>query len=204
MTKISRQYRDKIRKRLLDSADVKRKAAEACLDSILEAAQMIINTFEAGNKVMICGNGGSAADSQHMAGEFVCTLNKTFDRTGLPAIALTTDTSVITAIANDFNFDRIFERQIQSLGKPKDLLIGISTSGNSKNVLNALKMAKSLKLKTIALTGQDGISAETADIIILVPSSNTQYIQESHLTIEHILCELVEHYLFNKKGKLWS
>ena len=204
MIKISEKYRDKVQKRLLESADVKKKVAEECLESILEAAQMIINVFETGNKVMISGNGRSAADSQHMAGEFVCVLNKTFNRPGLPAIALTTDTSVITAVANDFNFDRIFERQVQSLGKPNDLLIGISTSGNSKNVLNALKMAKSLKLETIALTGQNGISAETADIMILVPSSNTQYIQESHLTIEHILCELVEHHLFNKKGKLWS
>src|SRR3989338_2419008 len=138
MIKISEKYRDKVQKRLLESADVKKKVAEECLESILEAAQMIINVFETGNKVMICGNGGSAADSQHMAGEFICILNKNFDRPGLPAIALTTDTSILTAHANDLGFEKIFKRQVQALGKPGDVLIAISTSGSSQNVVVAV------------------------------------------------------------------
>lgn len=206
MTKISKKYRNRVQKRLWESADVKKKVAEECLESILEATQLIIDTFKAGSKVMICGNGGSAADSQHMAGEFICTLNKTFVRPGLPAIALTTDTSILTAYANDFHFDGIFERQVQALGQPNDLLIGISTSGNSKNVVAALKMAKLLKLKTLALTGRNGILLKMADVAISVPSSNTQYIQEALLSIEHILCEIVEENLFShpkiKRGAL--
>jgi phosphoheptose isomerase len=193
------KYREKIQKRLLESADVKKKVAEQCIESISEATRLIINTFKSGNKVMICGNGGSAADSQHMAGEFVCALNKSFDRPGLPAIALTTDTSILTAYTNDFNFDGIFKRQVQALGKPKDLLIGISTSGKSKNVIEAFKMARSKKISTLALTGKKGLLDKLSNITISVPDSNTQYIQESHLAIEHILCELVEEHFFNTK-----
>ncbi len=199
MAKISEEYRDKIRKRLLESADVKKKVAEACLESILEAVQLIVDTFESGGKVMICGNGGSAADSQHMAAEFVCTLNKVLERPGLPAIALTTDTSILTAHANDLSFEKIFKRQILALGKPGDLLIGISTSGNSPNILVAAKAAKSTKIRTIALTGKYGKLQKIADVAICVPSNMTQYTQESHIAIEHILCELVEHHLFGRK-----
>lgn len=150
---------------------------------------------------MICGNGGSAADSQHMAGEFICMLNKAFDRPGLPAIALTTDTSVLTAYANDISFERVFERQVQALGKSGDILIAISTSGNSSNIINAVKAAKVSKIATIALTGKKGRLRKMVDIAIQVPSDNTQYIQESHITIVHILCELVEHDLFASKKK---
>lgn len=199
MARIDRDYREKIQTRLLESAETKQKTAQTCLESILAATQLIIGTFKSGNKVMICGNGGSAADSQHMAGEFVCVLNKAFDRPGLPAIALTTDTSVLTAHANDIHFDGIFERQVQALGKPNDLLIGISTSGNSKNVIAAFKKAKSSKIHTLALTGNDGKLQKMADITIAVPNTNTQYIQETHMAIEHILCELVEDYLFTEK-----
>lgn len=202
MTEISKMYHYKVQKRLFESADVKKKVAEECLESILEATQLIVDTFQSGGKVMICGNGGSAADSQHMAGEFVCVLNKTFDRPGLPAIALTTDTSILTAHANDLGFEKIFKRQLQALGKPGDLLIGISTSGNSKNILVAINAAKSAKIRTISLTGKNGKLQKLADVAICVPSKITQYIQESHITIEHILCELVEHHLFDtKKGK---
>src|SRR3989338_1702221 len=126
MTKVSRKYQDRVRKRLLESADVKKKVAQDCLESILAATQLIVDTFESGGKVMICGNGGSAADSQHMAGEFFWILNKTLDRPGLPAIALTTDTSILTAHANDLGFENIFKRQVHALGKPGDLLICIS------------------------------------------------------------------------------
>lgn len=199
MVKIDQIYRQKIQTHLLESAETKQKAAEVCMESILAAMQLIIDTFSSGNKVMICGNGGSAADSQHMAAEFVCVLNRAFDRPGLPAIALTTDTSVLTAHANDIHFDAIFERQVQALGKPSDLLIGISTSGNSKNVIAAVKRAKSTKIQTIALTGNNGKLRKIADVTISVPSANTQYIQETHIAIEHILCELVEDYLFAEK-----
>lgn len=120
MTRISGAYHEQINKRLLESADIKRKVADECLDEILQATQLIVDTFESGGKVMICGNGGSAADSQHMTGEFVCILNKAFDRPGLPAIALTTDTSILTAYANDLGFEKIFKRQIDALGKKGD------------------------------------------------------------------------------------
>lgn len=201
MAKISQKYREHVQKRLIESAEVKRKVAEQCLESILEAAELISNTFEFGCKVMICGNGGSAADSQHMAGEFVCILNKKFDRPGLPAIALTTDTSILTAHANDLGFENIFKRQIQALGKPGDLLIAISTSGNSPNVIVAAEAAKTSKIHIIALTGKGGRLKNIADIALCVPSSTTQYIQESHIAIEHIICELVEHHFFAKVNK---
>lgn len=199
MTKISMKYRDKARKRLLESANVKKKVAEECLESILEATKLIINTFKSGGKVLLCGNGGSAADCQHMATEFVNALNKDFFRPTLPAFALTTDTSVMTSFANDFGFDGVFERQVQGLGKPDDLLIGISTSGNSKNVIRAIRAANALKMHTLALTGNSGKLQEIANVAICVPSINTQYIQESHIAIEHILCELVEDHLFVRK-----
>lgn len=193
---------NEIQQHLLESADVKKKVAKVCLKSILAAAQLIIDTFESGGKVMICGNGGSAADSQHLAGEFVCILNKTFERPPLPAIALTTDTSILTAHANDLGFEAIFKRQVQALGRPGDLLIAISTSGNSPNIIVAAKAAKSAKIHTIALTGKSGQLQKIVDVAICIPSSVTPYIQESHIAIEHILCELVEGHLF--KGKSWS
>lgn len=199
MAKIDQNYRQKARTRLLESADVKKKVAGECLDSILEATQLIIDTFESGNKVMICGNGGSAADAQHMAGEFVCVLNKTFDRPGLPAIALTTNTSILTASANDMGFEKVFKRQVNALGKTGDLLIGISTSGNSPNILTALEAAQSSQIRTVILTGNGGKSKKMADVSICVPSNNTQYIQESHIAIEHTICELVEEHLFGSK-----
>lgn len=199
MTKISMKYRDKARNRLLESADVKKKVANECIESILEATQLIVDTFKSGGKVLLCGNGGSAADCQHMATEFVNALNKDFFRPTLPAFALTTDSSVMTSFANDFGFDGVFERQVQGLGKPDDLLIGISTSGNSKNVIRAMIAANALKMHTLALTGNSGKLQEIANVAISVPSRNTQYIQESHIAIEHILCELVEDHLFVRK-----
>lgn len=204
MTKISMKYRDKARKRLLESADVKKKVAQECLESILTASQMIIDTFESGGKVMICGNGGSAADSQHMAGELVCMLNKAFERPGLPAIALSTDTSILTAHANDLGFKKIFKRQVDALGKAGDILIGITTSGSSPNILAAINSAKAVKIRTIMLTGNSKKTKKLADVVLSVPSNNTQYIQESHIAIEHIICEIVEEHLFGaKKGKIW-
>ena len=199
MTKVDDLFRTKIQTRLVESAQVKEKTAIDCMDSILAAIELIINTFNSGNKILICGNGGSAADSQHMAGEFVCILNKAINRPGLPAIALTTDTSVLTAYANDVHFDKIFQRQIQALGKPNDLLICISTSGNSKNIMEAVEMAKTTNLHTIALTGNHGELQKIVDVAIAIPSTNTQYIQETHIAVEHVLCELVEDFMFAQK-----
>ena len=133
-----------------------------------------------------------------MATEFVSRLSKDFDRPGLPAIALTTDTSYITAFANDFGFDGVFERQVQALGKPGDVLIGISTSGNSANVIRAVEAGLASDLRTIVLTGRHGRLGTMAEVAISVPSADTQHIQESHLAIEHILCELVERDMFGQ------
>lgn len=200
MSNIDRFYYDKVQTHLLESAEVKRHTVEKCMNSTIVAAKLIADTFRSGGKVLLCGNGGSAADCQHMASEFVNLLNKDFNRSGLPAVALTTDTAFITAFANDFSFEGVFERQVQALGKSGDLLIGISTSGNSQNVIRAVKAAKSANMRTIVLTGNSGaLKRLTKNVVIAVPSINTQYIQEAHLTIEHILCELVEYHLFSAK-----
>ena len=206
MSKNNSLYRKKAEAHLVESIKVKQATLANCMDSILAASQLIVNTFLSGGKVLICGNGGSAADSQHMSTEFVNSLDRTLSRPSLPAIALTTNTSVMTSFANDFSFDGVFERQVQGLGKPNDLLIGISTSGNSKNVVKAMTAANTIKMHTLVLTGDSGQLQKMADIVIAIPSGNTQYIQEAHLTVEHILCELVEYYLFVeiKKKELWS
>lgn len=206
MAKQNSLYRKKAEMHLVESIKVKQLTLEKCMNSILAGAQLITDTFLAGGKVLLCGNGGSAADCQHMATEFVNVLDKNFFRPSLPAFALTTDTSVMTSFSNDFGFDGVFERQVQGLGKQNDILIGISTSGNSKNVVRAVNTANSLKMHTLALTGSQGQLQKLANVTISIPSSNTQYIQEAHLAVEHILCELVEHYLFVeiKKKELWS
>lgn len=195
------QDRDRLetaRIHLLESAEIKRQIAETCIDSILAAADLITETFRSGGKVLLCGNGGSAADCQHMAAEFVSRLSKDFERPGLPAIALTTDTSFLTAFANDCGFEGVFERQVQALGQSGDVLIGISTSGNSPNVLRAVQAARKANMHTLVLTGTGGRLAQLAHLTISVPSADTQYIQEAHLAVEHILCELVERSLFYK------
>lgn len=196
---LDRNHQEKARAHLLESAEIKRLVTEECLDTILAASDLIADTFRSGGKVLLCGNGGSAADCQHMAAEFVSRLTKDFERPGLPAIALTTDTSFLTAFANDCGFDGVFERQVQALGKPADVLIGISTSGNSPNVIRAVEAAQAGDMRTIALTGSGGRLARIAHVAIAVPSTNTQYIQEAHLAIEHILCELVEQSLFREQ-----
>jgi D-sedoheptulose 7-phosphate isomerase len=186
-----------IRSHLLASAQLKKETADSCLQSISAAALVIVQSLRAGGKLLICGNGGSAADSQHLAGEFVNLLNKNEYRPAMAAIALTTDSSVLTAIANDSGFDSIFERQIAALGKPGDVVLAISTSGNSENLLRALRYARREQLRALALTGASGGSLKSiADIAICVPSEDVQRIQETHLAIEHILCTLVEQELF--------
>ncbi len=188
--------RNLARKHLLKSAELKRRTSELCLSSIVAAAEMIAEAFRGGHKLLLCGNGGSAADCQHLATEFVSRLTQEFERPGLPAIALTTDTSFLTAYANDCGYEGVFERQVRALGKAGDVLIGISTSGNSVNVINAAEAARSAGLHTVALTGDSGRLNEMVDICIAVPSSNTNHIQETHLAIEHTLCFLVEWLLF--------
>jgi len=146
--------------------------------------------------VLLCGNGGSAADCQHVAAELVSRLTRDSERPGLPAIALTTDTSFLTAYANDCGFEGVFARQVEALGRPGDVLIGISTSGNSPNVLRAVELAREKGMRSIALTGQGGRLAKLADVAVSVPSDDTRHIQEAHLAVEHVLCLLVEESLF--------
>jgi D-sedoheptulose 7-phosphate isomerase len=186
-----------IRAQLLDSAEVKRKTAEVCGAAIANAGQLLVDTFRAGGRLLLCGNGGSAADCQHLAAEFVSALRHEFPRPALGALALTTDTSFLTANANDFGFDHVFERQVEAHGRKGDALLAITTSGNSANVLRALEQARTQEIKTVLLTGEGGgKAAGLADVSISVPSADTQRIQESHITIGHILCDLVERELF--------
>lgn len=183
----------RLRSHIEASIDTKRKLLESGAGPMLTAANAMKQCLERGNKLLLCGNGGSAADAQHIAAEFVSVLNQNFLRPGLAAIALTTDTSVLTASANDFGFAGVFERQVQALGRPGDVLIGISTSGNSENVLRAIDYARRHGLVTIALTGdRDCKLAEAAEIVLRAPSSVTQFIQESHIMMGHILCDIVE------------
>jgi len=186
-----------IREHLDQSAETYRRVSQECVGSIRTAAAMMSDVFRNGGKLLICGNGGSAADAQHVAAELVSRLTKDFERPGLPAIALTTDTSFLTAYANDVDFEGVFERQVQALGREGDLLIGISTSGNSPNVLRAVAYAKAHGMKTIGLTGNSGRLSSEADCAVAVPSADTQYIQESLLAVEHIACEIVERTLFS-------
>lgn len=160
-------------------------------DQIQAAATLCKDALDAGHKVLFCGNGGSAADSQHLAAELVGRFVK--ERRSLPAIALTTDTSILTAVANDYAYDDVFARQVEGLGQAGDVLVGISTSGNSKNVVKAVEEAKKKGLKTIAFTGQGGGRlGELCDVTVAVPSKVTARIQEMHILAGHIICELVE------------
>ncbi len=183
--------KEKIRDIFAQSIDVKEKSLEKNLDAIAAAVNALTQSLKAGGKILIFGNGGSAADSQHMAAEFVGRFQK--ERRALAAIALTTDTSALTALGNDYGFDIIFTRQVEALGKKGDVAIGLSTSGNSKNVLSAIKKAKSLGLVTITLTGNDGgQTALLSDISLIAPSKVTARVQETHITMVHAICELVE------------
>ena len=176
-------------------------SAQDHIEPIVTAARAIADSFKNGGKLMLCGNGGSAADCQHMAAEFTNVLTKEFDRPGLPAIALTTDSSFLTAYVNDSRqFGQIFARQVETLGEKGDVLIGLSTSGASENVIRAIESAKARGIATIALTGNQGALAKTADIAVAVPSSNTQHIQEAHLAIEHAICDAVEQLLFPERA----
>ena len=164
----------------------------SCVEDILIACEILISSIKDGNKVFWCGNGGSAADSQHMSTELMGGL-RDHDRPPIPSIALTTDSSFLTAWSNDTDFKTVFSRQIEALGNPDDVLIAISTSGNSDNVIEAVMMAKKMSMKVIILTGESGGKLnDRGNVVINIPSNDTQRIQEGHLLTEHILCEMVE------------
>lgn len=188
---------DLVRRQLQQSLDTLSKvlADDSIHKSLFEAARVTAEAMHSGHKLLVCGNGGSAADSQHLVAEFVSRL--TVDRPALRAVALTTDTSILTAIGNDYSFDNVFSRQVEALGQSGDVLLAISTSGNSPNCIKALEQARALDLSTVALTGNSGgTMAALADIKIIVPSTVTMNIQESHLALEHIFCMLVERCYF--------
>ncbi|WP_417801199.1 D-sedoheptulose-7-phosphate isomerase [Tenacibaculum sp.] len=181
-----------LKKHIESSIEVKKTLLDntVVLSNILKACELCLEAYKRGNKVILAGNGGSAADSQHIAAEFVSRFE--FDRQGLPALALTTDTSILTAIGNDYGFEKLFARQIQANGQANDIFIGISTSGNSKNILLAMSEAKARGLVTIGLAGSGGEINRYCDICIQVPSEHTPRIQESHILIGHIICAYVE------------
>ena len=185
-----------VREHFTRSAELTTRTADVCAADIVRAADVITETFRAGGKLLICGNGGSAADAQHLAAELVSRLTREFDRPGLPAIALTTDTSLLTAYANDVDFRGVFARQVQALGRAGDVLLGISTSGASPNVLEAARQAATSGLKVIALTGAAGPLGDLADVVIRIPSTSTAHVQEAHLGVEHAICHLVERALY--------
>ena len=179
---------------LQQSLEVKDRFIKNNMDLIIKAADMIVKCIVSGHKILIFGNGGSAADAQHIAAEFVNRFQ--IERPPLPALALTTDTSIITSIGNDYHFDEIFAKQVRALGKKDDIAVGISTSGNSKNVIEAINTAKKMQIITIGMTGNGGKLSECADLVFSVESNTTARIQEAHITLGHILCELVERILF--------
>ncbi|MFN8233396.1 MAG: SIS domain-containing protein [Actinomycetota bacterium] len=197
MTTTRAELEDRARGYLAEAVDTIRAVQTEAMDDVLDAAALLIEAIGTGGKLLICGNGGSAADAQHLATEFVSTLTLDHPRPSIPAIALTTDTSLLTAIANDFGVQRIFERQVASLAAPGDVLIAISTSGRSANVVRAAGRARDMGVKVVALTGASGGPlAPIADVAIRVPSAVTAHVQEAHLAIEQLLALLVERSIY--------
>lgn len=190
---------DKIKELFAASISTKKTAADSMADDICKAVELLEETIKNGNKVLSCGNGGSAADAQHFSSEFINRFHQ--HRESIPAIALTTDSSTITSIANDYSYDEIFSRQISSLGQPGDVLLAISTSGNSGNVAHAMQEASKRKMHVIAFTGRDGGKMseliQAKDVELRVPSDSTARIQEVHLLLIHILCARIDNRLFN-------
>jgi len=181
-----------------ESIELKRRVLEEQGALVAEAARLLAGVFQAGGRVLLFGNGGSAADAQHLAAEFVNRFQ--VERPPLAALALTTDTSILTAVANDYDFQEVFAKQVRALGRPGDLAWGISTSGNSPNVAVGLTAARELGLKTLAFSGRDGGPvAAAAEAALIVPSRNTPRIQEVHITLGHVLCDLVDYLLFPEK-----
>jgi phosphoheptose isomerase len=191
---------DRIVEYLRQTVDTVSATAENCSEEIALAAAAIVESVRGGGKVLICGNGGSAADSQHLAAELISTLTLDRRRPAIPAVALTTDTSILTAVSNDFGFEGVFARQVEALGRGGDVLIGISTSGNSEDVVLAIEQATRQDMRTIALTGESGGKlGPIADVAILVPSSETSHVQEAHLAVEQLIAFLVEDELYPRR-----
>jgi D-sedoheptulose 7-phosphate isomerase len=185
---------------LIESSETKLKIKDQCLEQILKAVDLLTSTFKSGNKILLCGNGGSAADCQHIATEFMVRLNHKIKRPPLCAIALTTDSSNLTAGGNDIGFENVFARSVEGLGNKGDVLIAISTSGNSPNIIKAVEMAHEKGMLVIGFLGDEGGNLKSkVDLPVIIPSSNVQRIQEGHITIAHILCELVELELYGSQ-----
>ncbi len=175
----------------------KEKVLAECVGTIEKIGSLLSGALKAGNKVLFCGNGGSAADSQHIAAELVGRFCK--ERAALPAIALTTDSSILTCLGNDYGYEHVFRRQVEALGQSGDVLVGITTSGNSANVLAAVVAARAKGMKTVAFTGHGGGKiVSCVDLALVIPSDNTQRIQESHIMVGHIVCSIIETTLFSK------
>lgn len=186
--------RERIKEIILESIQVKEELMRSKIGNILEITQLLVDCLKKNGKVILFGNGGSAGDSQHIAAELVGRFKK--DRTALAAIALTTNTSILTSLANDYGYEIVFAKQVEALGQKNDVVVGISTSGKAKNVAAGIRQAKKMGLKTIALTGGDGGElAKLADVSLVVPSASTARIQEAHITIGHVICELIEQQL---------
>ena len=180
-----------INNELISHLEIINKVIETMQDKLEIASKLAVETIKNGNKILLCGNGGSAADAQHIAAELIGRYKS--ERRGLPGIALTTDTSVLTSIGNDYGYDRVFDRQVEALANKGDLIIGISTSGNSKNIVNVLKLGRELDCKTLGFSGyKGGIMNELCDVNLIVPSNNTPRIQEMHILFGHIICQIVD------------
>ncbi len=188
---VEEKMRERIKDILLESIQVKEEILRNQIDSIYQIAQLMIDCLRKGGKVIVFGNGGSASDSQHIAAELVGRFKK--DRSALAGIALTTNTAILTSLANDYGYDVVFSRQLEAIGKKNDVAVAISTSGKARNVSLGIKQAKKMGIKTVALSGGDGGEiVKLADVSLLVPSKITARIQEAHITIAHIICEMIE------------
>lgn len=180
-----------IKNEFLSHLEVINLTIETMQEKLEQASLLVVETLKNGNKVLLCGNGGSAADAQHIAAELTGRYKS--ERRGLPGIALTTDTSALTAIGNDYGYDRVFDRQVEALANKGDLIIGISTSGNSKNIVSALKLGRELGCKTLGFSGRDGGAMnEVCDVNLIVPSNDTPRIQEMHILFGHTICQIID------------
>ena len=187
-----------ISKSLKESSEVKLLIEKECSADIIKSIDVLVEAFKNGKKLLLCGNGGSAADSQHIAAEFMIRLSHDLNRPAIPAIALTTDTSNLTAGGNDIGFENVFARNVEGLGNEDDILLAISTSGNSGNVIKAVETAKSKNMKVIGfLGGSGGKLKNMVDVAVIIPSPSTGRIQEGHITVAHIICEAVERSLYS-------
>lgn len=185
------RFAEIVESELEESSKVTLRTREVCVGVVETVIERLIQAYKCGGKVLICGNGGSAAEAQHIAGELVGRFR--IERDGLPAIALTANDSIITAIANDCGYSQVFSRQVKTLARPGDVLVGLSTSGNSQNVVQAFHAAREMGVFTICFTGgTGGESARAADIALIIPSAHTPHIQEAHLVIGHIICSVIE------------